>query len=257
MSDKFQFVRYKSGKNTFEILCHPGTVLKYRDGQLPFDKVLFADTVYKNFGTGDRAKETELVEAFGVADQHTCAQKILEEGEYSLSTKERQELVEKKRREMITFVHKNYTDPRTKTPHPLVRVEQVFQDLKLNVDPFKPAEKQVADIFSKLVEKIPLKKSLVYAQLSLKHQFIGSAMPIAHKFGKVTGEKYDHVGVTMDLSIVPGDYDALTNELHKVCKGDYQLELLHSSGEKMTVSGSEPSASSSSSGKDKKKKGKK
>lgn len=246
MSDnKYQFVRFKGGKSniTFEILCHPGTVLKYREGQMGIDKVLFADIVYKNFSTGDRAKDTELIEAFGTANTSDCIKKILDEGEYHLSTKERQELVEKKRREMITFVHKNYTDPRTKTPHPLSRVEQVFKDMKLNVDPYKPAEKQVQEIYSKLVEKIPLKKTLVYATLSLKHQFIGSGMPLAHKWAQVSGEKYDHIGVTMDLAIVPGDYDALVNDLHKVCKGDYQLELVASSGDKTSLS--DDSASSS------------
>jgi ribosome maturation protein SDO1 len=236
MAEKFQFVRYKSGKHTFEILCHPGTVLKYRDGQLDMDKVLFADNIFKNYSTGDRAKEAELIEVFGTSNQQECIKKILDTGEYHLSTKERQELVEKKKREMINFVHKNYIDPRNRLPHPVVRIEQAFKDLKvLNVDPFKPAEKQVQDIYSKLVEKIPLRKTLVYASLQLKHQFIGAGMPVAHRYAQVSGEKYDHIGVTMDLALPPGDYDALVNDLHKVCKGDFRLEIAASTGEKAAI----------------------
>ncbi|MNE90746.1 hypothetical protein D3C80_1882890 [compost metagenome] len=125
------------------------------------------------------------------------------------------------------------------------------------MDPFKPAEKQVQDIYSKLVEKIPLKKTLVYAQLILKHQFIGSAMPLAHKYGQVSGEKYDHIGVTMDLAIVPGDYDALVNDLHKMCKGDYSLEIMSSTGDKLSVSAPDSGSSSASSSKSGKKKGRK
>jgi ribosome maturation protein SDO1 len=254
MADKYQYVRFKSNKNQFEVLCNPGTVLKYRDGQLGIDKVLFAENVYKNFQTGDKAKESDLVEAFGTANEMECIQKILDQGEYSLSTKERQELVEKKRKEMITFIHKQYVDPRTKVPHPLTRIETVIKDMKLNVDPFKPAEKQVEAIYSKLVEKMPLKKTLVYASLSLKHQFIGKCMPVAHRWGQVSGEQYDHVGVTMDLAIVPGDFDALVHELHNQTKGDYTLEITGSSGEKASLSESDSSSSSNKKGSKGKKK---
>lgn len=235
MADKYQIVKYKSGKNAFEVLCVPGTVLKYRDGQLGLDKTLFAENVYKNFSTGDRAKESELQEAFGTTNEMECIKKIMDEGEYSLSTKERQELVEKKKKEMITYVHKQYIDPRTKVPHPISRIEGVFKDMKLMVDPFKSAEKQVEAIFSKLVEKMPLKKTLVYATLKLKHQYLGKVMPVAHKWAKVSGEQYNHEGVAMDLSIVPGDYESLVNELHNLTKGDYSLELESSTGTKVSV----------------------
>lgn len=44
--DKPQIVKYKAGKNTFEVLTKTGTVLKFRKGQLgSIDNVLLADEV--------------------------------------------------------------------------------------------------------------------------------------------------------------------------------------------------------------------
>ncbi len=42
---KFQVVRYKSGKHTFEVMTKLGAVLKYRAGQLGIGNVLEADIV--------------------------------------------------------------------------------------------------------------------------------------------------------------------------------------------------------------------
>jgi len=44
--DKPQIVKFKAGKNTFEVLTKTGTVLKFRKGQLgSLDNVLLADEV--------------------------------------------------------------------------------------------------------------------------------------------------------------------------------------------------------------------
>jgi ribosome maturation protein Sdo1 len=58
---EFAIVKYKDKKNTFEVLCKPGTVLKYREGKLGIDKVLFAETVFKNYAKGDKPLKSELM----------------------------------------------------------------------------------------------------------------------------------------------------------------------------------------------------
>jgi ribosome maturation protein Sdo1 len=61
MSGTHQIVRFKSGKATFEILTKPGACLKYRQGKLGFDSVMFADEVFKNFSKAERPTREELV----------------------------------------------------------------------------------------------------------------------------------------------------------------------------------------------------
>lgn len=55
-----QLVRYKQGKNTFEIMVKPGTVKKYREGKLDINSVIETDVIFKNQSKGDRANGNDL-----------------------------------------------------------------------------------------------------------------------------------------------------------------------------------------------------
>jgi hypothetical protein len=59
MSD-YQVVRYKKNKCNFEILVKPLTVLKYKEGKIKMEDVIYSDTIFSNFQKGDKAKLEEL-----------------------------------------------------------------------------------------------------------------------------------------------------------------------------------------------------
>jgi ribosome maturation protein Sdo1 len=59
MSD-YQVVRYKKNKCNFEVLVKPLTVLKYKEGKLKIDEVIYSETIFSNFQKGDKAKLEEL-----------------------------------------------------------------------------------------------------------------------------------------------------------------------------------------------------
>ena len=44
----FQLVRMKSGKHTFEVMTNPGSVHKFRKGELSIDQVLYTEMIFKN-----------------------------------------------------------------------------------------------------------------------------------------------------------------------------------------------------------------
>ena len=44
----FQLVRMKSGKHNFEVMTNPGSVHKYRKGELDISQVLFTEMIFKN-----------------------------------------------------------------------------------------------------------------------------------------------------------------------------------------------------------------
>jgi ribosome maturation protein SDO1 len=76
-----------------------------------------------------------------------CIKIIMEKGEYNLSTAERKEKVEKKRKEIINYIHKYYTDPRSKTAHPVTRIEGALSEIKYNIDPDSMLHSIVAYIY--------------------------------------------------------------------------------------------------------------
>ena len=65
----------------------------------------------------------------------------------------------------MNYVHKYYVDPKTKTPHPVMRIEAAMEELKFRVDGDVPAERQVQDFIRKLPDVLPIKKCEIIGQL--------------------------------------------------------------------------------------------
>jgi len=106
-NQKAQLVRYQHGKNKFEILTKPGSVLKFREGKLGWDKVHMADVVFSNSSRGDLASGKDLEAAFGTSNPEECCKKIVETGELQLSAQERKDEMEaKKKRSHSTHFQK-------------------------------------------------------------------------------------------------------------------------------------------------------
>jgi len=153
-------VKYKVGKNQFEIICKPGTVQLFRDGKIGYDKVMQADVVFTNASKFLKAGDTELINSFETSNQEECIKTILIKGEFSLTKKEMQDKVDIKRRELLHLMHKHYHDPRSSPaiPHPEARLVAVLDEMKYHVDPFESCEKQLKVIDKKITDFIPVKR---------------------------------------------------------------------------------------------------
>jgi ribosome maturation protein SDO1 len=223
----FQLVKYKADKNTtFELMTKKGTVLQYQEGKLGLSSVLFADEIFTDQARGLRANEADLIKYFNTTNVEECAKVILEKGELQLTAAERREKVQKKRAEMVNYVHKYYMDPRTKTPHPVVRIEAAFDQLKLNIDPDQAAERQVQEkVLKRLPEVLPIKKCEMSGTLTISNKVVGPAMGLVRKYCQVTGETYTSGNCVMQVSFVPGDYDVFMNDLKAATKGEFSFDV--------------------------------
>jgi len=223
----FQVVKYKDGKSSFELMTKPGTALKWREGKMVnLSDVLFSEEIYSDQSKGDRANEADLERAFKTSNVSDIAKVILEKGDLQLSTAERKEKVEQRRKEIVNYIHKYYIDPRTKTPHPITRIDSALTQMKVNIDPFVPVEKQFHEkIEKKLPEIIAIKKCEMAGTLKIPHAVIGSAQGIVKKWCTVGKEEWGGDGVVMEVSIVPGDYDTFCNEMNEATKGNYTMDV--------------------------------
>jgi len=100
-SKDFSLVKYKKGEATFEVLVKPNTVMSYREGKLGVDQVIYTDEIFANYSKGDKVKDDSLKTVFGTTNVKEVILKILTDGEYHMSTQERKEKVEQKRRQMM------------------------------------------------------------------------------------------------------------------------------------------------------------
>jgi len=73
----------------------------------------------------------------------------------------------------VNYIHKYYIDPRTKTPHPVLRIENALEELHITVDPDVPADRQLQEkVLRRLPEVLPIKKSEIEGTLTIPHAFL-------------------------------------------------------------------------------------
>ncbi|KAL0215694.1 hypothetical protein P9112_007878 [Eukaryota sp. TZLM1-RC] len=246
-------VRYTHGKSTFELITKPGSIANFRKpgSNVPLQNCITVEEVFTNATKGERAGDSELIETFGTADRWKVMEIISKEGEVQLTTAERRELVETKRRQMIQYLHKNYIDPKSKLPIPVTRFEQAFENIHLNIDPYTSAERQVQDkVLRTIVSMIPMKKSEIEGSISLPHAHLGKCLPIVHRYCNVRKENYGSSGAVFDVAIAPGDFDPLNRELSDASKGECSIDIAGGS----VPTEEKPAAKSAGAQKSKKKK---
>lgn len=220
-------VRYKHGKSTFELATHPGTVTKYRNEKdTSLTDVLVTDVVFTNYSKGERASDAELRAAFGEGEtKEKILEKIIQKGEVQLSAAERKEKLEARRREIIEYIHRNYVDPKTLHPLPVMRIEQALEAIRPRIDTDQAVDRQVAQMSVKLMACMPMKKHQMGGTIKVSHAFLGSANGIIRSYCTVSREHYTSEGAVLEVLVAPGDYDALLKALNSATKGTFQFEI--------------------------------
>ncbi|MFH0850464.1 MAG: ribosome assembly factor SBDS, partial [Candidatus Bathyarchaeota archaeon] len=156
MSTKYTLVRYQHGGEKFEILVDPDKGLAYKRGELEdISNVLIIDTVFTDSNKGEKASATKLEEALDTSDSIEVAKIMFEKGVFQLTAAQRKEMLDQKLRQIIHIISRTYVDPKTKLPHPAVRIENALQDIRIQIDPFKEAEEQVKDVVDALRRVLP------------------------------------------------------------------------------------------------------
>jgi ribosome maturation protein SDO1 len=221
-----QIVKYKHGKVSFEVLTKPGTVLKFRKGQIgSLDNVLVSDDVWTDHRKGTRASKDELIAAFKTDVAATITKLIVEKGDLELSAAERKEATDKKRAEIVNYIHKYYINPQTKSPHPVSRIENALDTLKVRVDPDAPVDKQVQEVLKRLPEVMPVRKSEMEAKITVPHKYLAQAQGAIKKHAQIKGETYNDVGAVFEVAFVPGAMDTLMQEVEKLTLGEAEIEV--------------------------------
>jgi len=142
----------------FEIVVDPNLALDFRLGKKKdINNILVVEDIFKDAGKGDRWKSDALKKAFGTEDVFEIAKKILLEGEVPITTEQKHNMLEEKRKKIIAIIARECVDPRTGAPHPPQRIERAMEEARIRVDPMKPAEAQIDDIISPLRVILPLK----------------------------------------------------------------------------------------------------
>ncbi|MEM3505113.1 MAG: ribosome assembly factor SBDS, partial [Archaeoglobaceae archaeon] len=187
--------------------------------------------VFKNAKKGERAPAEELQKNFGTTDIREIAKKIILEGEVQITAEQRKEMLEAKKRQIITFISKNAIDPRTGTPHPPARIERALEEARVHIDIFKSVEAQIKDIVKALKPILPLKFEEIEIAIKIPAEYVGKAISALYNFGGVTKEEWQKDGSWICVMKIPaGMYGDLMDLLGRTTKGEALTKILRRVG---------------------------
>jgi ribosome maturation protein SDO1 len=228
MSDKYTTARITIGGEHFEILVKPDLALDYKMGKkISIPQILAIEEIYSDASKGSRASSEKLQKTFGTTEPIKIAEEIMKHGELQLTTTQRRQLIEEKRRSIINFISKNCIDPRTGAPHPPIRIEQALSQVKVSIDPFKSAEEQSKEIIDMLKPIIPIKMEQMRIVVKLPAQHAAKAYGALKSFGSIIREEWSPDGSWLGTVEMPaGLYGPFIEKIGKLTQGTVQTNIL-------------------------------
>ncbi len=219
--------RLEKGGERFEIIVDPRLAYDYKTGaKKDLANVLVAEEVFRDARKGDRQTSSALQKAFGTTDVYKIAEMIFREGEVQLTTEQRKKLLEEKRARLVSLIARNCVDPRTKAPHPPLRIEAALEQARFHVDAFKPAEEQLDNAVEALRGILAISFEKVKVAVKVPAQFAGKAYGVLKEYG-LSREEWGADGSLMVVCEMPaGIQGEFYDRLNKLAAGQAQTRLL-------------------------------
>jgi ribosome maturation protein SDO1 len=228
MSTKYTVVRLTQGGEKFEILVDPDLALAYKEGRkADISKILAIDAVFTDTKKGEHASAEQMQSLFGTSAPMKVAETILEKGKLQLTTEQRQRMTEQKKKQIIYLISRNYIDPRTKLPHPPLRIEQAMEQVHLPIDPFKDAEEQVQAIVNALRSILPLSMEQISLAIKIPAQHATKAYGIVKNLAAIKREEWQSDGSWIAVVELPaGLRGEFLDKLGKTTGGNLEVKII-------------------------------
>jgi len=228
MSERYTIARITHDGEHFEILTKPEPALDYKLGTtVPISQVLATETIFTDAGKGTKASEEKLQEIFGTTDSLKIAEVILKKGTLQLTTDQRKQLVEDKRRQIISFISRECIDPKTNLPHPPLRIEQAMKEIHFSIDPSKGVEEQSKDIIKLLRPIIPLKMEKIVVEVHVPAEHASKVYGTVKGFGTLKRDQWQADGSwSAAVEMSAGSYGPFLDKLGKMTRGNIEAKLV-------------------------------
>lgn len=222
---KSSIARLQINNDRFEILVKPDPALDFRNGKKPdLSGVLISDEIYSDVNKGTRISSDKLEKYFKTTDTVQIAKQILLKGELSLTTDQRRRMVEEKKRQIIQYINKNYVDPKTHLPHPILRIESAINQIRVIIDPFKRAEDQAKDVIDGMRKILPLKSEMSRLDITIPTAFSSQAYSVLKSTGDLKSEQWLSDGsLKVSIEINAGMKGSFLDRIGSITKGTAQV----------------------------------
>ena len=220
--------RFETGGDRFEILVDPRAAQEYKEGSdIDWEDAIAADGIWSNSAKGDRSPDILVNNTFETLDLVEIYKKILKEGNIQLTSQQRKEMVEQKRKQIVAHIVANAMNPQTGGPHPPQRIENAIEEARYSVDPMETVEKQVESILKRIKTLIPISFEKIQVAVKIQAIHVGKCYGQLSGIGKIMNEEYQKdgswVGI-MEMSAT--SYNRLEDVLGAVTKGTAETKVI-------------------------------
>ena len=228
--EKAVIARITKSGNKFEILVDPEKALEVKGGkEIPQEDWLATTEIYEDSHKGERASEENIMKAFGTTDVKQVALKIIKDGEIQLTTEQRRKMIEDKRKFIATMIAREGADPKTGHPHPVERIMNAMEEVKVKIELSKKADEQVEYVISEIQKILPIRFEKVRIAIKVPPQFGGKVSSVVRSLGKLLKEEWKGDGSYACIIEVPaGMQDEVFDKINGITHGDNETKVTSS-----------------------------
>jgi len=225
---EYVIARIEKAGERFEVLVKPDAVQKIRDGkEVKVLENLAIDQIFRDAHKGSKASEEKMQEFFGTTEPLEVAREIIKRGEIQLTTEQRREMQEAKRRQIIQYIAANAINPQTGTPHPPQRIEIAMDEAKVHIDPFRAVQEQVKEILGALRPLIPIRFEKARIAVRLTAEDSAKCYGDIKAFGTILREEWQANGSWVGVVEMPaGMQTEFLERLNARTKGNVEAKIL-------------------------------
>ena len=220
--------RLHKGADRFEVLVDPHEAEHIIEGKT--DNILSTlaiDAVFSDSKKGTHAPVESLQKHFNTTDISTIAKEIIQKGEIQLTTEQRREMQETKKKRIVELIVKNAMDPKTKMPHPRTRIELALVEAKVHIDPFKSVNQQMKTIVESLRPLLPISMEQARISVKIPPEHVGKAYGAVRSFGTLEREEWQSDGTWIGIVKLPaGMQTDFYDRLNTLTKGNVETRIL-------------------------------
>ncbi len=220
--------RLETHGKRFEIIVDPKLAWSYKQGEtIDVREVLRGDTIFEDALRSKKAPIEALEEVFGTQDETEVARQILEKGSLQLTQEQRQEMAEKRRRQVIDIIVRNCINPKTGLPHPPSRIESAMEEAHVLIDSTRTAEEQVREVVKALQPVIPIRMETQQIAVKIPPEFAPKAYGIVDRVGTIAKDEWQTDGSWIAIIEVPGGLRGeLIDGLNNLTRGRAEIKIL-------------------------------
>ena len=220
--------RYETGGNRFEILIDPKAAQSHSEGnEIDWEDAIAADGIWSDSAKGERAPDINVNNTFETTDLIDIYKKILADGTIQLTSLQRKEMVEQKRKQIVAHIVANAMNPQTGGPHPPQRIENAIDEVRYSVDPMETMDKQVEKIIRSIKTLIPISFEKIRVAVKIQAIYVGKCYGQITSLSKIESEEYQKDGSWIGmLEMSAASFVKLEDALGSLTKGTAETKML-------------------------------